>query len=228
MLQQTQTYRVLPKYEKFIKKFPDFKTLARVSFSDILSVWSGLGYNRRAKYLLDTANIVWDTYKGVLPTTIDELIQLPGIGKNTAGALMAFAFDMRVVFVETNIRRVFIHEFFGDVENVDDKEIMKLIKETLPDQNFREWYYALMDYGAYLGKLSENPNKRSKHYTVQSKFEGSRRQVRGGILKALLNGVKSEKDLFDLGFSEERLLPVLDELLKEGLIVKKNEQFRLA
>lgn len=111
MLQQTQVERVLYKYKLFLKKFPDIKTLAQASLSDVLKTWQGLGYNRRAKYLLDTAHIIYHS-KLKWPKSQTGLMSLPGIGQSTAGAILAFAYKQPVVFIETNIRRVFIHEFF--------------------------------------------------------------------------------------------------------------------
>ncbi len=112
MLQQTQTDRVIPKYIALLEQFPDFATLADTPLTDVLRLWSGLGYNRRAKYLHESAKIVAKEFGGKLPSDTKELLRLPGIGVYTAGAVQAFAFNMRAIFIETNIRRVFIHTFF--------------------------------------------------------------------------------------------------------------------
>src|SRR3989338_3885267 len=131
MLQQTQTDRVLPKYNSFIKLFPDFKVLAKASLGSVLTEWTGLGYNRRAIHLKNTAEIIAGHYRGILPDEEDELIRLPGIGPYTARALQAFVFNKPTVFIETNIRTVFIYSFFKNKEDIRDKDIFPLIEKTL-------------------------------------------------------------------------------------------------
>lgn len=220
MLQQTQTYRVLPKYEAWIARFPDFKTLANSPFSEVLQYWSGLGYNRRALYLHKASQIVINEYNGLIPKDPELLVKLPGIGKATAASIIVFSYNIPLVFIETNIRRVFIHEFFGDKENIDDKDIYKLVKESVDQKNPREWYYALMDYGSYLPKQTTNPNRKSKHYTKQSKFEGSLRQVRGRILQILT--AQNPIDTYQLeklvNVEPERFEKALSQLTSEGFL----------
>ncbi len=182
MLQQTQVPRVLHKYEEFLKTFPTIKHLAESSNEDLLRTWSGLGYNRRAFYLKNAAIKLYSNPE----ITPEHLLTIKGIGPNTAGSIYVFCKNKPYVFIETNIRRVFIFEFFNNKEKIDDKQILSLVEKTLDTKNPREWYYALMDYGTYLAKIYKNPNRKSKHYTKQSKFEGSIRQTRGNILKALL------------------------------------------
>lgn len=190
MLQQTQVPRVIPFYKSFIKQFPNFSTLAAASDRKILKAWQGLGYNRRALALKKTAKIILRDYQGKLPSDESMLRELPGVGAGTAGALLAFAFNVPTVFIETNIRRVFIHFFFSDKTNISDEKIFPLIQTTLDKKNPRRWYSALMDYGTYLSFVEENANRQSKHYTRQPKFEGSRRQLRGKILKLVLQKPK--------------------------------------
>jgi A/G-specific adenine glycosylase len=152
-------------------------------------------------------------------------VKLPGIGPNTAGSLAAFAYNEPVVFIETNIRRGFIHEFFGDREGVADAELMPLIAEALDREQPREWYFALMDYGADLAKKVPNPNRRSKHYAVQSKFDGSARQIRGEVLRQLLSSAKSADDL---GIDDGRLSAVLGAMVKEGFLTESDGKYRIA
>ncbi len=185
MLQQTQTHRVEPKFDQFIAEFSNFEILAQASLRDVLSLWQGLGYNRRGKYLHELAKAVVLNHNGLLPDDPEQLRGLPGVGPYTAGAIGAFAFNKPTIFIETNIRAVFLHTFNRSAEHVSDKDLMPLIEATLDRHNPREWYYALMDYGAMLKKIS-NPNIRSKHYTIQSKFEGSDRQIRGKIIALLI------------------------------------------
>lgn len=194
MLQQTQTERVVPKYIAWLERFPNVHSLAIASLGDVLSFWSGLGYNRRARFLQEASRelsrILDDT--GTFPQTPEELDKLPGVGQYTARAVSTFAFNRPEVFIETNIRSVFLFFFFQNTLNqpdsdikVHDKEIIPLITESLYRENPREWYYALMDYGAALKKIIKNPNRKSAHYTKQSRFEGSLRQARGAILRQL-------------------------------------------
>lgn len=193
MLQQTQVARVITKYDEFIKRFPTITSLSNTNLSEVLIVWQGMGYNRRALYLKKIAEIIVNKNHGRFPISYDELIKLPGIGKNTAGSILAFAFNKPSVFIETNIRRVYIHHFFNDREDIPDKDIITLVEKTLDFSNPREWYYALMDYGTYLSKVVENPNRKSRHYIKQSPLKGSVREVRGKIITLLTKNKSIKK-----------------------------------
>lgn len=228
MLQQTQTDRVISKYEAFIKRFPDINTLAQTSFSQIFEYWHGLGYNRRAKYLKLLSEKVVNEYAGKLPSTFKELIKLPGIGKYTAAAIEAFAFNQPTIVIETNIRTVYIHEFFTDGEKIHDNLILPLIKQTLNKSNPRVWYWALMDYGTNLKKKFPNPSRRSTHYSKQSTFVGSDRQVRGMILKLLLNKPLNKDQLIkQIPRPQELIQKIIAELKTEGLIIEQNNRYLL-
>lgn len=230
MLQQTQVDRVIPKYKSFLKKFPKVKALAKVKNKDVLLEWQGLGYNRRALNLKRAAEKIVSDFGGEFPQTLDELLTLPGVGRATAGDVLAFAFNKPAVVIETNIRTVFIHHFFADKKKVSDKEILKLIEKTLPTSHakgrtggVREWYYALMDYGAHLKKTLGNNIARSKHYKKQSTFKGSNRELRSHILKLVLAKPRTKAEILKLLDSpapaiEKNLLA----LSKEGLIRAKN------
>lgn len=224
MLQQTQVSRVLVKYAEWLSVFPDMAALAGASVADVTRAWQGLGYNRRGLWLRHAAQMIVADYGGILPRDPAELVKLPGIGPNTAGSVAAFAYDEPVVFIETNIRRVFLHEFFADREDVSDKELMPLIAKALDTDSPREWYWALMDYGADLARRVENPNRRSKHYAVQSKFEGSLRQVRGEVLRQLLSGGRR---LEEFEIADERLPMVLEALQRDGFIRKQGQRWQL-
>jgi A/G-specific adenine glycosylase len=227
MLQQTQVQRVKDKYPAFLATFPDFSTLATAPLPELLRQWQGMGYNRRALSLRALAQQVVNEFQGALPADRGLLLTLPGIGPYTAGAITAFAFNKPVVFMDTNIRRVFIHEFFQDSEYINDKELLPLVEQTLDVRNPRDWYNALMDYGATLKRTQANPNKRSAHYARQSPFENSNRQVRGRILKVILN----ETPLTVVGIAEatgierERVERNLGDLEKEGFIIKKGRRY---
>jgi A/G-specific adenine glycosylase len=229
MLQQTQVSRVLQKFPLFIHQFPSFQHLASASLTSVLQGWQGMGYNRRGKYLHETANIIIQKYSGIIPQDPMELVQLPGIGPATAGSLITFIYNKPLVFIETNIRRVFIHHFFKDSSTIHDKEIIPIVLKTLDRSNPREWYYALMDYGSYLAKHIPNPNRKSKHYTKQSKFEGSNRQVRGAVLQSLLenNHQKRASIYKSLDFEKVRINSVLRDLEKEGMVGKEDGKYEI-
>lgn len=227
MLQQTQVARVVKKYEQFVKIFPSIADLADAQFLDVLRIWSGLGYNRRAKYLHEAAKIVVEKYSGEVPSDLKQLLQLPGVGVNTAGALCAYAFNKPVVFIETNIRSVFIHEFFDDKNDLHDNQILPLIEQTLDHKNPRKWYWALVDYGVHLKKTTANPSRKSTHHVRQTKFEGSNRQIRGKILKLLLLHTQmTYKDLVHT-VDDHRGPAIIEELEREQMIVKSNRFYRI-
>lgn len=230
MLQQTQVQRVTGKYEQFTKIFPDFSSLARAPLRLVVMEWQGLGYNRRAIALKQIAQRVIEEFHGNLPSAVETLITFPGIGRATACAISAFAFHIPTVFIETNIRRVFIHSFFHDKTNITDAEILPLVEKTIDTSNPRQWYYALMDYGVMLNQKYENFNRRSAHYQRQSPFQGSNRQVRGMILKALAgaSSVSEPEMVQKLQISKEKLTSNLVQLEKEGFIKKKGKRFTLA
>jgi len=185
MLQQTQVARVARYYPRFLARFPDPATLARSPLRAVLDQWSGLGYNRRALALQRAAQTLVRDHGGSVPADRDALQRLPGVGPATAGALLAFAFEQPVVFIETNIRRVYLDQFFASATTVPDRALLPLVACTLDRAHPRRWYYALMDYGAALGRRGPNPNRRSAHYTRQSTFAGSTRQLRGRVLRLL-------------------------------------------
>jgi A/G-specific adenine glycosylase len=223
MLQQTQVARVLPFYARFLKQFPSFRALARAKTADVLRAWQGLGYNRRALYLKRAAEDVLCRYGGTLPPDPEMLKKLPGIGAATAGAIAAFAFNKPVVFIETNIRRALLHHFFPQRSRVADRELAPLLRAALDRRRPREWYWALMDYGAALGARlpkSANPNRRSRHYARQPRFEGSHRKLRGQILRAALQNKSSSARIIArrLKAPAREVMRTLRELRREGFI----------
>lgn len=230
MLQQTQTARVIQKYALFIKKFPTVEVLAGASFREVLSVWQGLGYNRRAFYLWKAAQKVVKGYKGKIPLEIKKLTTLPGVGVATASAVYVFSKNKPQAFIETNIRSVFLHEFFSDKEKVGDTLLLPLVKKTMDRKNPREWYFALMDYGVYLKKTFKNPSRKSKHHALQSPFEGSSRQLRGKIIKELLKrgAASSEKIAQQTGEDKVRIITILTAMQKENLVKKNKNKFYIA
>ncbi|HET7320181.1 MAG TPA: hypothetical protein VFI84_01175 [Candidatus Saccharimonadales bacterium] len=224
MLQQTQVARVIPKYAEFLGQYPSIEALAVAELSDVLRVWSGLGYNRRAKYLHQTSKALHQMED--MPKDIGELVKLPGVGKNTAGAILAYSYNQPALFIETNIRTVYIHHFFRGQSAVSDNDVLALVGQTLDTANSREFYWALMDYGSFLKQTHGNLNKLSKSYTQQTRFVGSLRQVRGEVLRQLAAGPLATPKLKDT-ITDSRLPQVLATLLQEGLISKEGGTYRL-
>ncbi|KKN38741.1 hypothetical protein LCGC14_0750420 [marine sediment metagenome] len=221
MLQQTQTNRVSEKFVNFIRKFPDFQTLSEALLEEVLKEWQGLGYNRRAIALKKIAGIVIKSYGGNVPKSIEELKKFPQIGHNTASSILTFAFNQPTIFIETNIRTVFIYFFFHSKININDKEITPLIEKTFDKINPRKWCYALMDYGVMLKKKFPKLNKKSAHYRKQSPFKGSARQIRGKILKILVEKKSVSKLELKNNFKHingDLINKILQQLEKEGFI----------
>jgi A/G-specific adenine glycosylase len=223
MLQQTQVDRVVPFFAAFLKEFPTVRALAEAPLSEVLRMWQGLGYNRRAKMLHEAAKAIVREHNKAVPRSVEELERLPGIGPYTARAVCAFAFDMPVSLIETNIRTVFIHHFFPRRKNVRDDELVRYIVPIQDIARPRQWYSALMDYGSYLKKTRGNVSRRSAHHVRQKAFKGSDREVRGAILRALAR----KTSLRALPFAAGRVKTQLAALAREGLISLKRGRYAL-
>lgn len=238
MLQQTQVDRVIPKFTSFLKAFPSPARLAGASTHTLLSEWKGLGYNRRALYLQRAAHEIVNRHKGIVPRDPKLIEDLPGVGHYTARAVAAFAFNSPEVFIETNIRRVFIHFFFAGRDKISDDEVVPWVKKALWITDPRRWYGALMDYGALAMRDTPNPNTRSRQYVRQSRFEGSRRHTRATILDILLKKPAGGDFSFIQKHIREtpalrtyargtQLKAILDDLVREGFIKETNKVFRI-
>ncbi len=230
MLQQTQAGRVVSKYEEFVEAFPTIESLAQAPLADILARWQGLGYNRRAVALKSIAMQVVSEFSAKVPEDPRILETFPCIGPNTAASIVAFAFNKPVLFIETNIRTVFIRHFFPDTCQVSDADIIPLLRKSLKGQNPRSWYNALMDYGAYLKKLHGNLNKKSTMYRKQTPFNGSKRQVRGKILRMLIGTQSASvpRIACRLNLDQEYVRSILYELKREGFIRSSGKRYFLA
>ena len=254
MLQQTQVSRVDGRWQRWLEHFPTVDALAAAAPSDVLEEWQGLGYNRRALSVHRAAQAISEA-GGVFPQDQKELVKLPGIGPATAAGIRAFAFNLHGVYLETNVRTVFLHELYPQAEGVPDSELIPLVELTCPasvstaagtdtanaattELTPRSWYYALLDYGAYLKKTIPNPSRRSKSHVKQSRFEGSHRQKRAELLRVLLahkdeGGAEFEtlhQELCQIEVSngretldEQVTLGLLEELAKEGFCQKNDE-----
>lgn len=225
MLQQTQVNRVIEKYQQFLKAFPSAQALAQAPLQQVLLHWSGLGYNRRARFLHQMAQAVSKEF----PHTVEGLLELPGVGHYTAGAIAAFAYNIPVAIIETNIRTVYLHHFFKDsTVPVSDKELLLLIAATLDTKKPREWYWALMDYGSYLKSTGVRIHRTSAQYKKQSTFKGSVREVRGGIMKVLTTQTATIEKLEKLLlFERGRIEQALAQLIKEEFVLKKGKTFSI-
>ena len=223
MLQQTQVSRVIDYFDKFINKLPTLESLARAEQHNVLSLWSGLGYNRRALYLHNAAKIIWHEYKGIIPDDYTELLKIKGIGPYTAKAIVTYSYNIPLIFVETNIRTVFFiyykNALFINEDKIDDTVIEELIVKTINKENPREWYYALMDWGTQLKKEYKDRHiQKSKLFTKQSQFNGSIRQIRGKIIKTLLEKKTiPEKELLNI-CDDARTNECIKILIKENFI----------
>jgi len=228
MLQQTQVERVARIFPRFIEAFPDFAALARAPLRNVLSVWHGMGYNRRALALKNIAVMVMSEYHGLLPRSPELLQRLPGIGAATAASVAAFAFNAPTVFLETNIRTVFIHYFFPRRNTVHDDELLPFVALALDTRNPRRWYNALMDLGTMLKALYGNASRRSARHRPQAQFEGSDRQLRGAILRALTAAPETITALCRHCTTDRaRLAPILAALEREGLIHRSRHRYRI-
>lgn len=237
MLQQTQVSRVLKYWDRWMDFFPTLDALAAADVACVLERWQGLGYNRRALALKRTAEICVQNRDATLPTTEEHLRELPGVGPATAAGIMAFAYDRFAVYIETNVRTVFLHELFGSADNITDGMLSPLVATTCPDKNVRRWYYALLDYGAHLKACGINASQRSAHYTLQSSFEGSHRQKRAEILRWVLAHPGISKDelgahLIEFESMAKREVPsysafesIVDELMHEGFFHEEDGRY---
>ena len=270
MLQQTQVARVETRWVEWLDRFPSVFALAEAGTAEVLAAWQGMGYNRRALALKAAAEQIAFDYDGVFPTEVKELVALPGIGPATAQGIRAFAFDLPGVYLETNVRTVVLHHLFPDVPSVPDKELVPIVEATCPagldsfetsidvdggpmgayavpqdeDDTPRSWYYAMLDYGAYLKKTVPNPSRRAKAYTRQSKFEGSRRQKRAEIVRMLLAAGElgegmdapsvhaalcaSERDAGRAPVERELVESILSDLEREGFCCENEGVWRIA
>lgn len=252
MLQQTQVDRVRIKYAEFLEKFPTVNILAKASLGEVLRSWSGLGYNRRAKYLHECAKKVVALYGGKFPKTYNELVLLPGIGMSTAGGLLAFAYGDETPMIDTNIRRILARTFFDNnlsrlnldkfcVRNVpSDKELFVFAQSLIPRGKGRMWNYAMLDLGATLCTARNHSDKCplvKLHGEVpdfvykkpQKKFKDSRRYYRGQILKHLsLQGSLSVTTLpMLLGKDIKETAGILEDLVKEHLVFVRARRITL-
>ncbi len=232
MLQQTQISRVVPKYKKFLQEFPTLKSLAQVSTRKLLKTWKGLGYWKRALFLRESARKIIKEYLGKFPQDSRSLETLPGIGPYTAKAIACFAFRKKEAFLDTNIRKVYLHFFFSKRKKVSDREILEIAQRAVRKKNPKAWHYALFDYGAAVLK-GKRINRKSLHYYRQSPFQGSFRSFRTKAVRLLLSQNKTSHKTLE-SFLEKEIRKtqksysseeILFSLLKDKLIKKSKKYY---
>jgi A/G-specific adenine glycosylase len=225
MLQQTQVERVVEKYNSWIAKWPDWKSLSKATSRQLLAAWSGLGYNRRAIYLGRMAREIVENFDGRLPEDPKQLMTLAGIGPYTANAILIFAFNKPLTAIDTNIRRVIIFEF-GLQPDISPVQLESIARQLLPRRSSRRWHNALMDYSRIVlpKQLSSAPP-----LSRQTKFKGSIRQIRGAIIKKLTvqNRVSLALLSRELGRSPEDIHQAAIGLQKDGMVVVTRSFIRL-
>ena len=247
MLQQTQVDRVIPKYYAFLEQFPTVSSLADAQTAEVLKMWSGLGYNRRALYLQKCAQTIKYKHNGKFPETTEELLAIPGLGKYTAAAVQSFANNKDVVVIDVNVERIFKRIFYGKIEAAE-----AIAWHILPTNESRNWHNALMDIGA-LFCAAKNPkcalcpakaccaaanNKERIEATWKKRkvvpFKNSDRIVRGTILKLLTTKNGQEQDQIykqlieqDIKREKEKFEEIIVQLEKDGLIKKEKNMLSL-
>ena len=243
MLQQTQVHRVLPKFERFIESFPTPHACAQAPLGELLALWQGLGYPRRCRNLHEAAKAVVRNHGGQIPGELEALLALPGVGEYTARAVLAFADSRDVAVVDTNIARV-LSRLVN--EQLSRSRVQQLADELLPHGSSWEWNQVLMDLGATVctartPKCAECPVAQlcmwrgcggadpapgsAMTSKPQARFEGSDRQARGRLMKALTeSGVKitAAATVMGLDGQPERAEKLVNDLMTEGLVAVAN------
>lgn len=227
MLQQTQVSRVVPKFNDFMKTFPTIESLAKAKTKQLLQVWSGLGYNRRAIWLKEAASQI--VARGEFPQVVKELQNLKGVGPYTSRSILIFAFNRDLAAVDTNIRRVLIASGFAD-ESTSDKMLQSIADSVLLRGRSRDWHNALMDYGSQV--LTSSSTGISPTST-QPCYEGSSRQVRGAVIRALTEtnelGLGDLMLLLDCDLEESELESIMSQLIVDGLVeLVRGASYRIA
>ena len=234
MLQQTQASRVVPHYERFVARFPSIDVLAAASLGEVLDAWSGLGYNGRARRLREAARVI---VRNGWPETAEELEHLPGVGAYTAAAVASFAYGEHVVTIDTNVRRV-ISRWNG--EPLDGAPLRTATEAALGDPA-ADWNQAVMDLGASVcvarnARCGQCPVSAwcagPESYvptTAQARFEGSARQLRGAVVRAVLTKKQTPDELARrTGFPVQAVELALADLVEEGLLVVGDNGYTIA
>ncbi|MGH2526857.1 MAG: A/G-specific adenine glycosylase [Actinomycetota bacterium] len=236
MLQQTQAARVVPAFERFLGRFPTVAALAHASRADVVRVWEGLGYNRRPVALSEAARAIVHDHGGRVPADPEELKRLPGVGPYTAAAIASFAYGATIAAVDTNVRRVVARARLGrEPGEVRPRTIDDEAGRWLDRRHPAEWNQVLMDLGREICRPEPRceacpiaadcrARSRSRRSRIAPRraapFEGSMRQVRGGIVRVLRGRAASVGELAaQTGFPAERIVDAVGALVRDGLVV---------
>ena len=221
MSQQTQVERVVPKFLAFIQALPDFQSLAQCERSVLLALRSWLGFNSRALRLQQSAQIICTDYEWAVPKTRSQLLALPWIWAYSSASILAFTYNIPAPVVDTNIRRVFIHELqwqWLDPEpslESTQKQLEAIALAVTPEWLANDWNNALMDYGSAVATAKATwIESKSK----QSKFEGSKRQVRWNITKRLIKYWESDVSSLQEKFPHPEFPSIVTGMLADWLI----------
>jgi A/G-specific adenine glycosylase len=233
MLQQTQVNRVIDYFNRFIKAFPTIESLAAGTFFEVIELWQGLGYNRRAKYLHEAAQEIVASYQGIIPKDYKKLLAIKGIGEYTAQAIVTYTYNIPLIFIETNIRTVFlllhkntINKKKNKKNKIEEKIFATHISHFIDKENPRLWYYALMDFGTFLKKKNRDKHiQQAASFTKQSTFKNSFRQLRGKIIKYFIEKkcFIPSKEIIEKHNHDNRVLQVLTSLVEDNLVIKKDD-----
>lgn len=220
MLQQTQVSRVIPAYHRFLKKYPTIESLSRAGKGEVIRLWRGLGYNKRALYLHNIAEIIMRDFHGIIPKDEHLLMKLPGLGKYTARAILIFAYHTDIAAVDTNIRRVITHFFYNDIHQ-PEKEILETAAKLVPAGRSWDWHQALMDYAAIALPRTKPSRKNNPR-----PFKTTDRFFRGRIIEVLRRGDTSISQLTHsfmklYGKDSGELSEIVEKLVSEGLVERK-------
>jgi A/G-specific adenine glycosylase len=230
MLQQTQVDRVIPYFEKWMKRWPTVASLARARRSSVIRAWAGLGYNRRSVALHGAAQSIASL--GWPRSDAAALASLPGIGPYTANALLTFAWNIPAPSVDTNVRRVLTYTIFKrpSMRMLSQSEMMRHAARVIPDGHSRDWHAALMDYGALVQTARMVPRDARR---ASVPFRGSSRFWRGRIVDVLrgskqpISRTRLSKELRTHG-DAPALPPLLHALETEGIIRQNQGDVQLA
>lgn len=248
MLQQTQVSRVLSKYDAFLGQFPNAVALANASTTEVLSLWSGLGYNRRAISLQRCARAIVNEYDGKLPRDYSLLRVLPGIGEYTARAILVFAFEEPFAVLDTNVGRILTRLLVGEPVKSRSR-LQEIADEMVIGADPWAWNQALLDLGAtvcqkrvsrcmicplydhcsWRGQGQDPARTTATSGRPQSRFEGSDRQLRGQIVRVLLKGTISQEHLCDelAAADRKQVEAVMQRLVDEGMIHRSGKRIAL-
>ncbi|MFH1430691.1 MAG: hypothetical protein ABIG71_04205 [Candidatus Uhrbacteria bacterium] len=257
MLQQTQVDRVVPYFERWMRRWPTVQHLARARRASVIRAWAGLGYNTRAVNIHRAAqeiardSMLRKSFSISHEIAKEDLQRLPGVGSYTAHAVRAFAWNVSAPCVDTNVRRVLAYVIYKRpaIMKLPPKEVERLAARVVPEGKGRVWNYALMDYGALVLRASDIPKKNRPIHTV-GKFEGSSRYWRGRIIAVL--GKRNTKStpmhdreqqgassvegrtmaelcsaLKQYGEPPRALSPLLRVLVRDGLVVQHGQRYSL-